>query len=147
MVSGRDVSLTELETLVENMDLESAYRYLDRLTTPVSIWRGVGEFVHSNRAFFELLGYTPAELRALPRGGTIHPSDRANVRARVERADAGHHSTQPHDVVLQHKDGRPVHVIMTLTHFRTGDGPAGRLHAYTPGTPDSALPAVETGPD
>jgi len=77
-----------------------------------------------NRAAEKMFGYQAAEVMGQTASATIIPPDqRAQEEAVLQRTRAGQ-GVQHYDTVRQRKDGRPLHVAMTVSPVRN---PAGEI--------------------
>jgi len=89
-----------------------------------------GRIVLTNKAFAGMIGYTVDELLALPPGGlaeTIHPEDREEIMARLQRRLVGEAEPRHYKARAMHKDGRPVWVDVVSEVIDFGGRPATQV--------------------
>ena len=84
-----------------------------------------GEFLHANRAFCELVGYSIDELRTLRTYDLTHPDDRRRALDIMERMQRGDISETRWERRFIHKSGLALWTLLTTTAVRPDDGDVG----------------------
>ncbi|MGZ6804672.1 MAG: PAS domain-containing protein, partial [Nocardioidaceae bacterium] len=101
-------------------------------SSPVGILEGRldGTVLAANEAMAELLGYTVAELLALPAAALAHPSSRPAIAGALERVLDGSSSSYSSERVYQAKDGSPVPALVSVVALRDDRGQVRSLVAF-----------------
>jgi len=103
---------------------EAHYRLLaDNQTDVISLWDGEGNRVYSSPSAERAFGYTPEEMKALPKAANLHPEDIPVIRALLDPLTPG--SDGKAEYRLLHKDGSAVWVEGSFQ--RLNDGSNGLL--------------------
>ena len=87
----------------------------------ISVAATSGEYIHANKAFCELVGYSVDELRRLRMSDLMHPEDRARVADQQERVERGE-VPERFERRYVHKSGLALWALQTTTMVRADDG-------------------------
>jgi PAS domain S-box-containing protein len=82
---------------------------------------GVGKRMFFNNAAAAMMGYTEAELQAVPLIDSVAPSYRAEIKAMLARAAAGQPIPAMIETALAHRDGSEVPVEVSVVALRSAE--------------------------
>jgi PAS domain S-box-containing protein len=117
----REIAQHALELSRES---EALYRLLaDNQTDVISLWDGQGNRIYSSPSAERAFGYTPEEMKALPKAANLHPDDIPVMRALLDPLVAG--ADGKAEYRLLHKDGSAIWVEGCFQ--RLDDGSNGLL--------------------
>ncbi|MBX3266765.1 MAG: PAS domain S-box protein [Acidobacteria bacterium] len=121
VISFRDITeQKEAEKKLRESEIRFR-RIFDEAATGIAITTLEGRFVDGNRAYCEMLGYTPEELKQLKFIDITHPEDREENIGLIEDLIEGKREALRYEKRYLHKNGKPVWVRISVSlHHNVG---------------------------
>jgi PAS domain S-box-containing protein len=116
-----------------SVEMPSWEQFIGAVPVPLAVFDEAGRQLGANRAFGELLGYSPDELDRIDVERVLRSRDRTFVRTHLERLAAGEIDRFSSDVVIVRRDGSELAGHLALSALRDEAGHyGGTLAAVTP---------------